>query len=145
MIIAVNTIYAIAYRSTLFLPKWINAMHLHLFSLNSFWGGKVRRSNIQTILIREGRASNLQQHYLLNNTLIHSPLSCLYYPCGSMSLLPLCDVIRQPCRVKRSFKPYQKDQDWAQDTGEKGKKPCNIDLKISMKILFHYPPTVPFI
>ena len=24
------------------------------------------------------------------------------------------------------------------DTEEKGKKPCNIDLKISMKILFHY-------
>ena len=63
--------------STLLLPKWINAMHLHLFSLNSFWGGKLRRSNILTILIRDGRAANLQQHYLLNNTLIHSPLSRL--------------------------------------------------------------------
>ena len=31
------------------------------------------------------------------------------------------------------------------DTGEKGKKTCNIDLKTSMKILFHYPPTFPII
>ena len=28
---------------------------------------------------------------------------------------------------------------------EKAKKPCSIDLKISMKILFHYPPTFPFL
>ena len=28
------------------------------------------------------------------------------------------------------------------DTGERGKKTCNIDWKISMKILFHYPPTI---
>ena len=49
------------------------------------------------------------------------------------------------CRVKRSFKPYQNEHNSVKDTGEKGKKPCNIDLKISMKILFHYPPTFPFI
>ena len=24
------------------------------------------------------------------------------------------------------------------------KKPCNVDLKIAMKILFHHPPTFPF-
>ena len=49
--------------STLLLSKCINAMHLHLFSLNSFWGGKLRRSNIQTILMeqREGQL-------ILNNT-----------------------------------------------------------------------------
>ena len=28
---------------------------------------------------------------------------------------------------------------------EKGKKPCNIDQKNFMKILFHFPPTFPFI
>ena len=28
-----------------------------------------------------------------------------------------------------------------QETREKGKKPCNIDPKIPMKILFHCPPT----
>ena len=28
---------------------------------------------------------------------------------------------------------------------EKAKKPCSIDLRISMKILFHYPPTFPFL
>ena len=41
------------------------------------------------------------------------------------------------CRVKRSFKPYQNEHDSDKDTGKKGKKPRNIDLKISMKILFH--------
>ena len=46
------------------------------------------------------------------------------------------------CRVKRSFKPYQNEHDSVQESGEKDKKPCNIDLKISMKIWFHhYPPT----
>ena len=35
------------------------------------------------------------------------------------------------CRVKRSFKPYQNEHNSVKDTGEKGKKPCNIDLKIS--------------
>ena len=34
------------------------------------------------------------------------------------------------CRVKRSFKPYQNEHDSVQESGEKGKKPCNIDLKI---------------
>ena len=28
---------------------------------------------------------------------------------------------------------------------KKAKKECNIDLKISMKILFHYPLTFPFL
>ena len=37
------------------------------------------------------------------------------------------------CRVKRSFKPYQNEHNSVKDTGEKGKKPCNIGLKISMK------------
>ena len=49
------------------------------------------------------------------------------------------------CRFKRSFKPYQSDHNSVMDTRERGKKTCNIDLKISMKILFHYPPTFPFI
>ena len=48
------------------------------------------------------------------------------------------------CRVKRSFKPYQNQLNSVKVTGEKGKKPCNIDPKIAMKILFHYPPTFPF-
>ena len=44
-------------------------------------------------------------------------------------------------RVKRSYKPYQNEHNSVKDTGAKGKKPCNMDLKISMKILFHCPPT----
>ena len=44
------------------------------------------------------------------------------------------------CKVKRSFKPYQNEH-----KEKKAKKPCNIDLKISLKILFHcYPPAFPF-
>ena len=49
------------------------------------------------------------------------------------------------CRVKRSFKPYQNEHNSLEDTGEKGKKPCNIDPKIAKKILFYYPPTSQFI
>ena len=48
------------------------------------------------------------------------------------------------CKVKRSFKPYQNEHNSVKDTGETSKKPRDIDLKISMKILFHYPPTFPF-
>ena len=40
---------------------------------------------------------------------------------------------------------FQNKHNSIKDTGEEGKKPCNIDLKITMKILFHYPPTFPFI
>ena len=41
------------------------------------------------------------------------------------------------CRVKRSFKPYQNEHNSVKDTRERSKKPCDTDLKISMKILFH--------
>ena len=43
------------------------------------------------------------------------------------------------CRVKRSFKPYKNEHNSVKDTGEKGKKPCDIDLKIATKLLFYYP------
>ena len=46
------------------------------------------------------------------------------------------------CRVKRSFKPYQNEHNSVKDTREKGKNPCKIDLKISMKFLSHYPPSL---
>ena len=48
------------------------------------------------------------------------------------------------CRGKRSFKPYQNEHNSVKDTGERSKKPRDIDLKISMKILFHCSPTFPF-
>ena len=44
------------------------------------------------------------------------------------------------CRVKLSFKPHQNEHNSAKDIGEKCKRPCNIEPKISMNILFHYPP-----
>ena len=40
-------------------------------------------------------------------------------------------------RVKRSFKPYQNEHDSVKEAGEMGKKACNIDPKITMKIFFH--------
>ena len=40
--------------------------------------------------------------------------------------------------MKRSFKPYQNKHNSVKNTGENAKKPCNIDLKISMKILLYY-------
>ena len=42
-------------------------------------------------------------------------------------------------------KDNQNEHNSVKDTGEKGKKPWNIDPKISMKIFLHYPPTFPFI
>jgi len=39
--------------------------------------------------------------------------------------------------VKRSFNPYQNEHNSVKDTGERSKKPRDIDLKISMKIFFH--------
>ena len=75
----------------------------------------------------------------------------LLNPCASTA----CDIISfnghgqlvaaNLCKVKRSFKPYQNEHNSVKDTGEKGKTPRNIDLKISLKILFHcYPPAFPF-
>ena len=65
-----------------------------------------------------------------------------------------CDIIsftgqRQLCPLacaewRHLSNPYQNEHNSVKDTGEKGKKTCNIDLKIAMKILFHYPPTFPF-
>ena len=49
------------------------------------------------------------------------------------------------CRVKRYFKPYRNEHMSVKDTREKGKNLCNTGLKISMKILFHYSLTFPFI
>ena len=43
--------------------------------------------------------------------------------------------------MKRSFKPYQNEHNSVKGTREKGKNPCKIDLKISMKFLSHYPPS----
>ena len=52
-----------------------------------------------------------------------------------------CDVISCNGKVvKRSFKPHQSEHDLVKDTREKGKTSCNFDLKLSIKILFHYPP-----
>ena len=55
------------------------------------------------------------------------------------------NFVRQLVQSKQIF--YQNEHNSVKDTGEKGKKKktCNIDLKISMKILFHLPPTFPFI
>ena len=46
-------------------------------------------------------------------------------------------------QLKQSEEIFQTTPEWAQfGQGHlrKSQKPCNIDLKISMKVLFHYPP-----
>ena len=43
------------------------------------------------------------------------------------------------CRVKGSFKPYHNENNSVKEDGEKGKKPYNIDPKISIKI---YPSSI---
>ena len=85
---------------------------------------------------------------ILKCSLTHSPLN---RPCRSRSFLPIVMssvlMVKDKtnlCRVKRSFKPYQNEHNSFKDTGERSKKQRDIDLKISMKILFHCPPTFPF-
>ena len=88
-----------------------------------------------------------------NNISICLSLSCPKSPVRLQVLSTACDIISfygqgQLCPLTcacESFKPYQNEHNSDKDTREKGKKPCNIDLKISMKILFQYPPTFPFI
>ena len=45
------------------------------------------------------------------------------------------------CRVKRSFKPYHKENDSVKKAGGKGKNICNAGSEKIMKILIHYQPT----
>ena len=65
-------------------------------------------------------------------------------PCGSTSLLLLVTAL--VLTVKNNF---QTISEWARfsrgDRRKMQKKTCNIDPKIPLKILFHYPPTLPFI
>ena len=89
--------------------------------------------------------------FYINDLLTHLPLS---RPCWS-TCFTACDIISfnghgqlvtaNWCGVKRSFKPYQNEHNSVKDTRERGKKLCNIDLNISMKILLDYPPAFPFI
>ena len=47
------------------------------------------------------------------------------------------------CRLKRSFQTYQNEHCSVKETRGKGKKPCKVDRKIPVKVLFHYPPALP--
>ena len=45
--------------------------------------------------------------------------------------------------IIRSFKPYQNEHETVKETREKGKKKhVTLTEKFSMKILFHYAPTL---
>ena len=89
-----------------------------------------------------------------SQNLTNSPLSRKYSPMRIHVLPTACDVISfsgqgplcpLTCTEWRDLSNhYQNEHNSVKDTGEKGQKPCNIDLKISMKILFHCPPTFPF-
>ena len=128
-----------------------------------------QRWNGSKIILKEGTSvrigdvvlQSLQVYYMWSSIRVHSWHRSVYFlykwfinPAGprastAYDILSFNGheqlVTANLCRVKRSFKPYQNDHNSVKDTGEKGKKPCNIDLKISMKILFHYPPTFPYI
>ena len=54
------------------------------------------------------------------------------------------NFVSQLVQSEEIFQLYHNAHNSVKDTQEKGKKPCHIDLNISMKILFHYPPTFPF-
>ena len=93
---------------------------------------------------------------LMNHGSCIIQLICLWTahnrPCGSRCLpsLVTSSVLMAKdstslCRFKRFFKPYQNEHDSVKETREQGRKPCNIDPKITVKTLFHYPPTFPFI
>ena len=55
-----------------------------------------------------------------------------------------CDIISFN-GFKRFFKLYQNEHDSVKETREQGRKPCNIDPKISVKTLFHYYTLLPFL
>ena len=44
------------------------------------------------------------------------------------------------CRVKRSLKPFQNEHNSVKETGQKGKKPCNIDLYGSLGLPLQKTP-----
>ena len=47
-----------------------------------------------------------------------------------------------PTELVQSEEIFQTIPEWAQFSQGHQRKPCNIALKISMKILFHYPPPI---
>ena len=73
-------------------------------------------------------------------------------PCGSRSLPPLVtsSVLMAKdsaslCGFKRFFKLYQSEHDSVKETREQGRKPCNIDPKISVKTLICFTTLLPFL
>ena len=78
------------------------------------------------------------------------PVSRPYLPMGIHIPSTACDVISfngqgqlcVPTELVQSEEIFQTIPEWAQFSQGHQRKPCNIALKISMKILFHYPPPV---
>ena len=55
-----------------------------------------------------------------------------------------CDIISFN-GFKRFFKLYQNEHDSVKETREQGRKPCNIDPKISVKTLICFTTLLPFL
>ena len=83
-------------------------------------------------------------------------LICLWtahnHPCGSRSLPPLVTSSVLMAKdstslygFKRFFKLYQNEHDSVKETREQGRKPCNIDPKISVKTLICFTTLLPFL
>ena len=115
----------------------------------SYWSS---HSVIDFCTIKEVQSSN-RNHIKVFNPFAPEPSISACADPRSTSFLPL--VMSSVLTVKDNFvrwlvqseESFQTIPEWAQFSQghwRKGKKPCNIDLKISMKILFHCPPTFPF-
>ena len=87
--------------------------------------------------------------YLLFTTIFETIIASFWGKkvgdCSEQSSRHVSSVISAYIETPAFVTPYKDGHISVKDTREKGKKPCNIDLKISLKILFHYPPTFPFI
>ena len=104
-----------------------NAKKLALFSF-SYW------SSPRSLLRTHGRSSWSKSMYTVK-TFNSLALICPAHVDPGPTLLSIM------WREKRSFKPDKNKHNSLKEAREKSKKPCNVDPKISMKILFHYPLT----
>lgn len=59
-------------------------------------------------------------------------------PFWSRTTLSVSNLIMHTHTGKGSFKPYQNEHDSIKEATETGKKRCNVDLKIPVKIWFHH-------
>ena len=112
--------------------------HLHMWKYHRCYGYIINCAFHTKKLLKW---NGLVVHWCSYNRTLHGCLEIQNFvsPHGHV----ISSISANLCRVKRSFKPYQNEHNSVKDTEKKGHN-YNIDLKISMKILLHYPPTCTF-